>query len=279
MTGQWLPLHENHAINVMALAITFAEPIPAPMFRKAFAAAEGAATAAGLLHRQPLMNGIQFSVVNGVMQPAQQAPSGGGIFSSYYENDLALSAISSQPLEQVQIESSNIVYRTWNYVSWSWQRDRYFELLSKAFETIDGMVAPAAIRLEYQDRFFFDGNPHDADPATLLKAGSRYVAPHVFDERGVWHSHTGSFLDGADVSRKLLQINIDANTEGEREGSRRWVTITTSRENRFSTNFDESVPFSAELIGNVIDLQHAELIDALAATISGKTASQIYLEE
>ncbi len=278
MAGAWLPLHENHAINVMALVVTLAEPIPAPMFRKAFSRAEEAALKQGLTHRQPVMNMIQISVQQGIVQPVQQVASGGAIFSSYFDNEM-FPVGSPQLSEQLQIEPLSIVYRTWSYVSWSWQKQRYFELLGSFFEIISGLVAAATIRFEYQDRFVYEGNPLDADPALLLRKGSPYLAPHVFEERGMWHSHTGRFLNGPDVSKKLLQINVDAVDEGEREDIQRWVNITTARENRYPTAPNAAVvALDLELIATAMDSQHEELKVALGAIINSKTASQIYLE-
>lgn len=277
MASDWLPLHENHAINVMALVLTFAEPIPAPMFRKAFAAVEASAVDGGLAHRQPAMNSLQFSMQHGILQPVQQTTSGGTIFSSYFENH-SFPFLPPQLSEQLQVEPTSIVYRTWGYVSWTWQRARYFELLRNFYESIAGLVAPATVRFEYQDRFVFDGSPKDADPRRLLKSDSPYLSPHVLNEKGMWHSHTGFFLESNDIAQKLLQINVDAVDEGAGESLQRWVNITTARENRYPSGPDDMVALDMGLIAAAMDSQHTELKSALGLIINDATASRIYLE-
>lgn len=277
MTNEWKPLHDNHAINVMGLSVTFTEPLPAVLFRKAIAVAEQSALNEGLRHKQPLLNTFQFNVQGGVPQPLQQLPSGGALFSSYFENS-SLPGVAPQISEQVQIEPQTVMYRTWGYVSWTWQKERYLRLLADCLSMIEGSAGVSLIRLEYQDRFLFEGDPREASVASLLRAGSRYLSPHIFEENGMWHSHTGHFLPKDGVAQKLLQINVDALDEGFPAEIQRWINIATARENRYPASLDEIVAFELNSLATVLDSEHDELKIALAEIINDETANRIYLK-
>ena len=61
MPGQWKPIHENHAIDVMAAVLTFSEPIPIRLLSRVLKLSEDAAFAAGLRSRHS-MTGVQFMI-------------------------------------------------------------------------------------------------------------------------------------------------------------------------------------------------------------------------
>jgi hypothetical protein len=82
MVGRWFPLHENHAINVMALAIKFVEPIPAPLFRKALGIVGGQAERHGFLDRQQTNTAYEFKIERGIPLPPKQITSGGVLFQA-----------------------------------------------------------------------------------------------------------------------------------------------------------------------------------------------------
>ncbi|MGV2130876.1 TIGR04255 family protein [Agrobacterium vitis] len=280
MAGKWLPLHENHAINVMALVIQFAEPITTPIYRKALAAADASTTKAGFASREQIPT-YQISLQPGVPQTFQQPEMHGAvIYSSYFGSAISpISPLEAHPYsEQLQIEPRSIVYRTRSYVSWTWQKSRYFEIINPIIDAVSGIVETSAVRFEYQDQFTFDGRCNEADVRLLFRDNSPYLAPHVYEELGTWHSHTGCFLPSADTTKKLLQINVDAVDTADAMNTQRLVNITTARENRYAINLDGAGDVNKERIASILDLQHEELKAALRALINSNTASQIYLE-
>ena len=61
----------------------------------------------------------------------------------------------------------------------------------------------------------------------LLRIGSRYVAPHVFELTDLWHSHTGAFQRIDDATKRLLNINVDCNDDLTSGVSQQTIAIAT----------------------------------------------------
>jgi hypothetical protein len=60
-------------------------------------------------------------------------------------------------------------------------------LMSPALNEAAAVVTFANIRLEYLDRFRFEGDASVADPKLVLRLGSPLIAPHIFDRTDFWH--------------------------------------------------------------------------------------------
>ncbi|HEX2554204.1 MAG TPA: hypothetical protein VHL98_10910 [Microvirga sp.] len=66
------------------------------------------------------------------------------------------------------------------------------------------------MKLEYWDRFVFDGPAHDVDYGSLLNSASGHLPKFGFETKGLWHSHVGYFAEPGLSSRRLINLNIDA---------------------------------------------------------------------
>lgn len=279
MTERWRPIHENHAIDVMAAVIRFSQPLPDLVFKRAAKAAEAAAFGNGLKSRH-IESGVAFNLgFMGAGEPFVAQPQA-RVFNSVRE-DPAGEPIPGILSEQVRIDAQSIIYRTWNYVSWSWQRDRISTLMSGALLAVQEVVELASIRLEYLDRFWFDGPIASAKTGALLRKDSDLIASHVFDRDDLWHCHTGAFLGASSSQRPLLQITLDALDQPgptSESGQVRWVNISTARENRYVNEAVDERPWTTDFVTDMLDLMHAELKDALASVILDDMAEAIYLK-
>jgi uncharacterized protein (TIGR04255 family) len=269
----WQPVHENHAIEVMAVKVDFAELVPLPLLRRALRVAEEGAFAAGLRSRHTL--GGQISGGSGVVLGVIQ----GQIFNAGIET------VDSEPVplkvsEQLQVDQTAITYRTWRYVSWSWQAERVKSLLLPVVDTVYGIVSIAHAQLEYLDRFRFDGPPNSAAVALLLKEGAPLVAPQIFSKSDLWHSHTGAYLPSGDQTKRLQTVNVDAiNDPAQGDNMRRWVNIVTLRRDTFSADVVHEGGPSSDKILELLNTMHTELKDLLGMLITDAMASRIYLRD
>jgi hypothetical protein len=273
----WQPLHQNHAIDVMAAVATFAQPIPQVALRRVLRVAEDAAFAAGLRSRHATQ-GMQFIVApQGVALPAGGPQ--GFMFNAVFEDDDGM-PIPGRVAEQLQVDVNSIVYRTWRYVSWSWQVERMQSLMLPALTLAHDVASFATVRLEYLDRFWFDGEPEDAATSKLLRVACPQLAPHIFEERDLWHVHTGAFVR-PDPVKRLQQVLVDAINApepGQTAGPmKRWVHITTAFEDRFPTELVDDPRERASFPFDVLDDMHSGLKDLLASIITSTFAARIYL--
>jgi hypothetical protein len=276
--GGWRPIHENHAIAVMAAVVTFAQTVPDLMLRRILRSSEDTAFAAGLKSRHA-KKALQFSFdAKGVSQSEAAGGIQGQLFNSIVETTDGV-PISTQVAEQLEVDQGQVIYRTWQYVSWRWQSDRIKKLMAPALEIAKDSVAFASIRFEYLDRFWFDGDAAKADPKQLLRMDSPLIAPHVFTAPDLWHSHTGAFLASGGQFKQLQQVMIDAIDEPSQDAVApvRWVNITTALEDRFVQPPAENENIDVDDLFQRLDTMHASLKDTLAIIITNEMAERIFL--
>ena len=273
----WQPIHENHAIDVMAALFTFAQPVPDLALRRMLRAAEDAAFAAGLRSRHSTQT-MQFTVApQGISATGVAGGVQGLLFNARFEDDGR--PIPGRIAEQLQVDANSIVYRTWRYVSWSWQLERMRSLMTPALALARDIAPVATVRLEYLDRFWFDGAPHEAITSELLREDCPQLAPHIFGREDLWHVHTGAFLL-ADPLKRLQQVLVDALNApvGQATGpAKRWIHITTALEDRFPTEILDDPRENADFPFGLFDAMHSDLKDLLGSIITSDLAARIYL--
>lgn len=276
MGASWRPIHENHAIDVMAAVLTFSEPVPALLFRKALKASEDAAFDAGLRSRH-FVQGLEFTMGPAGLSagPSQGANVRGQMFNSLADAENAVA--SSQLGEQLHVHQNQLVYRTWQYVSWSWQSERLRTLFSPALQVLAGSISIQSQRLEYLDRFRSDGNPPGSELESIIRKDSQFIAPHVFLEEDLWHSHTGAFLPSIDTTKRLQQVHLDLLPDPPTGA--RWLNIMTAREDRFDDLSLDAVETNADVMLEAYNVMHSELKTLLAAIITDSMARRIYLKD
>ncbi|MBW6522532.1 hypothetical protein KZ810_03395 [Sphingomonas sp. RHCKR47] len=264
--SNWVPVNENHAISIMAAFVEFANPLPDKVIKTCLSSLDPLARDAGLTHASRTSRlQIQFSEDG---TPTQDTNLAGQMFTRRSDAPEEGAGLG-RAIEQVSIDAGALIYRTWDYISWEWQEDRIVSLLDPLIKICSPVVSFQSIGLEYVDRFWFDGDPANADIGALLRSDSRLVAPHVFHAPNLFHSYTGAFVDGTESGRKLQAIRIDASDEDER----RWVSIATRQELRITGDLPENPDAFA-----VFDEAHSDLKALLSEIITTEQAQRIYLE-
>jgi hypothetical protein len=225
------------------------------------------------------MTAMQLAIGPDGSPSTAAAPVAGRTFNAVFEGE-ETGVPPRGVAEQLQVHQGAVVYRTWKYVSWTWQIERMKTLMGPALETVQGVVSLASQRLEYLDRFRFEGDVTEIDVRSVLRQGSELVAPHVFALTDLWHSHTGAFLPSADSSKHLWQLHIDAvddQTVAPDGGmaQTRFINIMTALEDRFPA--DDLDVRSVEDIFGRFGTQHSESKDTFARVITDGMVERIYL--
>jgi hypothetical protein len=276
MSTRWVPLHENHAIEQMALVVSFQEPLPQLAWRKLIATHEEAVFSAGLKARNEVQGfQLAFGQDSG---PPTQAPVNVMGFTYHATGDTP-----GAKTEQLEVNQSQIIYRNWRYVSWKFTTSRLISFLIPLLEAMAAIAQVASVRLEYLDRFRFDGKIGDATVSDLLRPDSSFISPHVYKEKGQWHNHTGKFLETYDGGGgRVLQIamdSIDLASKPFEIPSQRWVHIMTAIEDRIvSTTGVVLRTFDSMAFQENLDRDHVALKYVLASIITDELAKRIYLE-
>jgi hypothetical protein len=281
MAGSWQPVHENHAIDVMAVVVTFTEPLPDRVLRKALQVSEAAAFDAGLKSRHSLQQVVLSPGAQGGVLPGLSGMRG-QMFNAQAESPDG-PPVPGRLSEQLQVEQSSLIYRTWKYVSWSWQIERMRELMMPALSVTQDVTSFGMQRLEYLDRFKFDGDPSTIEFSSLLRERSGLIAEHGFGRSELWHSYTGFFDPSQDASTKrLFQVNVDildqpSDPLSPASPQMRWANILTAREDRLKPNEVDGRTRDANMLFESFDLMHTELKDLFGKIVTDAVAERIYL--
>jgi uncharacterized protein (TIGR04255 family) len=127
--------------------------------------------------------------------------------------------------DELRLDRFSITYRTMNYTRWDavWRLARsYFERTAPHYARTARVTA---VGLNFVDKFVWVGTPSECRPNLLLRPGSRYVVPHVYPAKDLWHSHTGIFERWDDQTKRLMNVNVDCTDEAVANGQRRVIGI------------------------------------------------------
>src|SRR5262245_12456878 len=126
MAGVWQPIHENHAIDVMAAVVTFAQPLPDRLLKKVLQLSEGVAFEAGLKSRHSMQQ-MAFVLTGSPPFPVPDTERIRGQMFNAQADSAEGPPVPGRVAEQLQVDQTSVVYRTWRYVSWTWQSQRMRE--------------------------------------------------------------------------------------------------------------------------------------------------------
>jgi uncharacterized protein (TIGR04255 family) len=129
--------------------------------------------------------------------------------------------------KELRIERNSVMFRTLRYSRWKdvWaEAKKYFGPIVPLFAHNNKITG---ISLNTIDKFVWSGTPSQYNASYLLRSGSNYLCPHIFQVNDLWHSHTGSFIRVNDKTKRLLNINADSLDEKQFNGARRVIVIAT----------------------------------------------------
>lgn len=290
-TMRWQPAHPNHAIERVNLTIQFSEPVAmkpwqsllneatvafpkvgfnatsddvelqlSPLVAGGVAGASGDALAGGVLSRGGMMMG-----------PPSLLSKAGRTFRVLKGAEIH---------EELSIRRKQFVYGATLYTGWSGLTDRLSALIGSLVNQALKVVSVSQLKLEYWDRFVFDGPLTTVAYGELLRKGSRVLPEFIFATNDLWHSHVGYFDETSMSHRRLVNINIDCldlgdpATFGAAPVPKRSVGIYTMAQDNL---FEKTSPSDADALKVILDDMHSVLKRALADTITDTAIERIAL--
>jgi uncharacterized protein (TIGR04255 family) len=275
----WKLLNDRNAIEVMAIQLRFSEALGSVAAKRVESDLASSANRAGLIDRIPIQ-GFQLNIANPgevrqVLGPAMLYQS-----SSIVRGDDG--AVAKVLSAQVEFQPTHVSYHSWRYSGWTQEKSKPLDILLKPLARALSGVALAAVRLEYLDRFYFDGLPINADPKSVLDPGSGWIAKHVFDTPNLWHSHTGRFDDVTESRRTLHMVNADfQDLTGPlpKLAGRRALQLVTASEYQFpDAGFDAGDNEPSDFLGDWLDELHTSTKAIFRSTISAEMRERLDLE-
>lgn len=215
------PLHDAHAIEQVSFAVQFDQPLDDPEMRAVCELAKRFETDLPGGGEIQGFSGIRFSIGQPApsILPAGAPPTIGVVRTKTRPDGMVESELRA---ERQSVSFRTLLYTRWDMV-WA-QAGTFFRALLPPYATKSRIVG---INLTYVDKFVSNAELENCHPAELLKAGSKYLAPHIFDMRDYWHSYTGAFIKVDSKTKRLLNLNADFVDDTSIHNSRRVVCITT----------------------------------------------------
>lgn len=143
------------------------------------------------------------------------------------------SLVGSQVWEEISLSPTRFVYLSTRYDHWLPFRQRAYDLLETVLDQALQVVDLPIIKVEYWDRFTFDGQPSEVNYRDLLNQQSKYMPSFYFDLGELWHSHVGLFVPATQRGKRLINLNVDAfdfaDAATPRCSSARWASIPWGR--------------------------------------------------
>ncbi|MBX9467057.1 MAG: hypothetical protein KL839_04015 [Rhizobium sp.] len=136
--------------------------------------------------------------------------------------------------EELGFRENSFGYVTTEYSRWQNFESRLRDVLFPALFEAAQYTDIAVLRLEYWDRFKFEGIPAQADARALFSALDGAIPLSSIEGRALWHSHAGWFEEFSGTPY-LINRNLDANDFQDTDGAvKRCVSVYTLVEARLA---------------------------------------------
>ncbi len=285
---RWRPAHEAHAIERVSLTFQFVEAAPS----KPWQAVLDAATKDMQAHNFSFIaNALSFPevLISGAIQgqpglSIEMSP--GGIITQQH---LAVTGRTFRIVEgtsvreEIQIHRDRLVHQASVYDGWDSYKGRTLALLGASLDKLLPLVDLANVKLEYWDRFVFDGDSRGVDYSELLRSDSAHLPGFPFGTNRLWHSHVGYFMPLEGTARRLTNVNVDVldiiqsvglDPQSGSPTQRRSVGIYTMAQDSIQPT---DSPSDQGGTISIVDGLHADLKAVLSDVITAEAADRISL--
>lgn len=273
--GEFEPLHDAHAIDQVAVGLHFDGPLDDGAMRGLLKAS------ASFKNDLPGVSDLQtvtlaFGNFPGGVLPNPR-PTVGRSFK--------LTRPDGTVERELRLEVNAITYQTSAYTRWVKVWEDAWKFISVVQPLYLSGCKLAAFSLNYVDKFRWTGEITRYSPKAVLRLGSRYVSPHIFDSSDLWHSYTGAFIRVSERTKRLMNLNVDCIDQPESNGSpRRIIQITTTltdmlNQAGYTPTTDISTDSALEFTQNVFSDLHRFNKELIADVINDDMCKRIGLKE
>lgn len=272
--GHFRPVHAAHSIEQVVFSVHFDRQLPPENFAAVINAAE---QFRGEMPGGGPIQGVSFAIGGAGMPPPffQQPMPISGVMLTRTAPDGSIES-------ELRVEQTSLSFRTTRYSRWAtiWNTAlRYFSVLLGSY--IDAGALLTTVSQNFVDKYVWHGDANACDAEKLLRRDSAYIAAQVFNQRDLWHSHTGAFERVNAHTKRLMNINVDCLDEVVNVESRRVIVITTVLTDLFGQpGYDPIAVTSNDALAFITTQMlalHTENKRILAATITDAMATQIAL--
>lgn len=258
----WVPASESHAIENVGVTFIFSEQLPIKYVKSASNYADSFLTSGKYSSKKEIYES-NFEIEG----PEARSKSSELVGYSYSQKDLNEEAVRFQ---KDFAYFSAVEYGTWKAFS-----QEAYEVLGPYLTQSLEITEIESIKLEYFDRFVFEGKPSDADFSEILETSGLGLPEEAIKNGMPWHDRKGWF-EILDVGPILINSNILATEVLHRdrpENPLMSVQIITVIETKFSTHMNDY-----DNIKSVMEALHDKSKETLRSLITDHAAKMVGMQ-
>jgi uncharacterized protein (TIGR04255 family) len=264
------PFAGNHAIQSMAFALRWAEPLSPSqigVLRSRARAFEGYPHLSDRTH-------LSINMTDG--HAVGQSPQVSNSFElNGFSLDSAARRSDGAPAVSIVVEKEEAIIAFREYSRWESISQQASSILS-LFSGSDADTAIIVLGLQFSDVFEWRETWDSFSESQVFNEGNPYMAPNVFSSKLNWHSHHG-FVDEITEPVELQRINT-INVSRETRKSRRLIKITTSHQMRLKSSLTEWTGTNQGILWQCWNGSHEKNKDILLALLTKPVLDKISLK-
>ncbi|UWP89106.1 TIGR04255 family protein [Aliiroseovarius crassostreae] len=233
----WTPASGAHAIERVSLAVIFTDAVPMKVLDAATQFTEALVADGTFPVKQDVASAnIEFSV--------SLEDGGKSVVSQPDRVGVAFYADTDQSLELARYTKDLAVLSSYNYESWSAFVQHVQKTLIPYLAKVRDIVSIKTVKLEYDDRFVFEGDPTKANIDEVVNVPSLHLPKEAVGSGFPWHSRRGWFVP---ADNGAVLVNLDMS------------------ETRVARVDQPDIPFLSVFIKSVVEARLDEPVDEVAA--------------
>lgn len=272
----WTPAHEAHAIERVSISMGFADQLSSKAWPAKVADLTNSLQAEGFASQ------IVGMPMHGPGQVVAQIVIGpGGVPHSASEGRVFQTHELGNLREEIAFFRDRIIYSSTRYPGWSEFWSRYRALLGRVIDEYCEMISVGYVKLEYWDRFNFDGDPAKFNYKGLFNPSSQFIPSFVQQASDLLHAHVGFFAEAPAGHKRLINVNADGVDLNQQIESgeivpRRSVGLYSFAQDQLQG--DRAHAITPDEINSSFDQLHTILKDVIGDIITQQLADRISLK-
>lgn len=262
----WVPAAEAHAIERVTLTFFFADAMSSKLVLKALEPMNKLLSD-GVFRAKKELSHSNIRV--NASRPNDVAHSSEVVGASFYYDELGSD-------EALQCTREFVLFSASKYGTWSGFRSAAFEALDVILPKFLEATSIRAAKLEYADRFVFEGDSREARVDEVLKRDAINIPANALDLGDPWHNRRGWFLRNGD-SKILVNLDISQVEVSHVERPNKpliSVQINTVLEWRLAAYID-----SIDTLKSMTDTLHTESKTVTRSALTDRAAQMIGLSD
>lgn len=237
----WNPIHDAHAIDRVRILVLFEDPLPTKLLAR---------VTESVVNKHADLGFAQIKRVKSAVKSVE-VQKGFAPIDNTERNGWVLQRLSGDALvEEAGFRDNVFGYFSLEYGRWENLITRFKDIFEAPLTEVFVNAGMATIKMEYWDKFVFEGDRNAADANEILMSIDRSIPAFATSGEQLWHSNIGWF-ETYEESPVLLNRNIqtvdEANADSDdlnvEDGLHRIMDIYTLTELREAEKFSESDRF------------------------------------